>query len=54
MIVEKDRNLLIIEKVEQITSMEDVLMTCANMCGVQLEIVNISASKPIITNLCGS
>jgi hypothetical protein len=28
--------------------MEDVCMTCANMCGVQLAIVNASKNKPIL------
>jgi hypothetical protein len=28
--------------------MEDVCMTCANMCGVQLVIVDISKSKPLL------
>ncbi len=38
----------VIEGVGQIDSMEDVCMTCANMCGVQLAIVDVSKSKPLL------
>jgi hypothetical protein len=31
--------------------MEDVCMTCANMCGVQLAIVDVSKSKPLLYQL---
>jgi hypothetical protein len=38
----------IIKGVGGINSMEDVCMTCANMCGVQLAIVDVSKSKPLL------
>jgi hypothetical protein len=38
----------VIEGVKRITSMNDVAMTCANVCGVQLAIVDVSTSKPIL------
>jgi vacuolar-type H+-ATPase subunit D/Vma8 len=49
-IVEKDRKQIssVIEGVGHITSMNDVTMTCANVCGVQLVIVDVSTSKPIL------
>ena len=49
-IVEKDRKQIssVIEGVGRITSMNDVAMTCANVCGVQLAIVDVSTSKPIL------
>ena len=49
-IVEKDRKQIssMIEGVGRITSMNDVAMTCANVCGVQLAIVDVSTSKPIL------
>ena len=49
-IVEKDRKQisLMIEGVGRITSMNDVPMTCANVCGVQLAIVDVLTSKPIL------
>jgi hypothetical protein len=28
--------------------MEDVAMTCANICGVQIAIVNIASAKPLL------
>jgi hypothetical protein len=34
----------VIKGVGQINSMEDVCMTCANMCGVMLAIVDVSKS----------
>ncbi len=49
-IVEKDRSKfsLMIEGVGYVNSMEEVAMTCANMCGVQLAMVNIAAGKPLL------
>ena len=49
-IVEKDRKQIssMIEGVGRITSMNDFSMTCANVCGVQLAIVDVSTSKPIL------
>jgi hypothetical protein len=49
-IVEKDKKQVtsIIEGIGQINMMEDVCMTCANMCGVQLAIVNASKNKHIL------
>jgi len=49
-IVEKDRKQIssMIKGVGHITSMNDVAMTCANVCGVQLAIVDVSTSKPIL------
>jgi vacuolar-type H+-ATPase subunit D/Vma8 len=49
-IVEKDRKQIssMIEGVGRITSMNDVTMTCANVCGVQLAIIDVSTSKPIL------
>jgi hypothetical protein len=28
--------------------MEDVAMTCANICGMQLAIINIAEGKPLL------
>ena len=49
-IVEKDRSKIssMIEGVGCINSIEDVTMTCANICGVQLAMVDISAGKPLL------
>jgi hypothetical protein len=49
-VVDKDRKqiLLIIKGVGRVNSMEDMAMTCANMCGVQLAIVNVSTTKPLL------
>jgi len=49
-IIEKDKKQIssIIEGVRLITSMNNVVMTCANVCGVQLAIVDVSTSKPIL------
>jgi hypothetical protein len=41
----------IIEGVGQINLMEDVCMTCANMCGVQLAILDVSKFKPLLYQL---
>jgi hypothetical protein len=47
-IVEKDKKQVtsVIKGIGQINTMEDVCMTCANMCGVQLAIVDASKNKP--------
>jgi hypothetical protein len=37
-----------IEGIGKINTMEDVAMTCANICGVQLTIVDISLGKPLL------
>ncbi len=49
-IVEKDRKqiLLLIEEVGRINLMEDFTMTCANICGVQIAIVDVSSAKPLL------
>jgi hypothetical protein len=49
-IIDKDREqiLLIIEGVGRVNSMEDIAMTCANMCGVHLAIVDIMTTKPLL------
>jgi hypothetical protein len=49
-ITDKDKKQItsVIEGVGQINSMEDVCMTCANMCRVMLAIVDVSKSKPLL------
>ncbi len=49
-VVEKDRKQIssIIKGVGRIKSIEDVAMTCANMCGVQLAIVDVKTNKPLL------
>ena len=49
-LVDKDRRQIssIIEGVGRVNTIEDVAMTCANMCGVQLAIVDITANKPLL------
>jgi hypothetical protein len=49
-IVEKDRSKIssMIEGVGRVNTMEEVAMTCANICGVQLAMVNILAGKPLL------
>jgi hypothetical protein len=49
-IVEKDRSKIssMIEGVGCVNNMEEVAMTCANMCGVQLAMINITTGKPIL------
>jgi hypothetical protein len=49
-IVEKARSKIssMIEGVGRVNSMEEVAMTCANMCGVQLTMVDIAAGKPLL------
>ncbi len=37
-----------IEGIGKINTMEDVAMTCTNICGVQLAIVDISLGKPLL------
>jgi hypothetical protein len=32
----------------KINTMEDVAMTCANMCGMQLAIINVASNKPLL------
>jgi hypothetical protein len=48
--VEKDRKhiSLIIEGVGRINSMEDIAMTCANICGMEVAIVNVASAKSIL------
>jgi hypothetical protein len=52
-IVEKNRSKIssMSEGVSRVNSMEEVAMTCANMCGVQLAMVNIAAGKPLLYQL---
>ncbi len=38
----------LIEGIGKINYMDDVVKTCANICGVQLAIVNITAGKPLL------
>jgi hypothetical protein len=49
-IIDKDRKqiLSIIKGVSRVNSMEDVAMTCANMSCVQLAIINVSTTKPLL------
>jgi hypothetical protein len=49
-IVEKDRSKIssAIEGVGRVNIMEEVAMTCANICGVQLAMVDISGGKPLL------
>jgi hypothetical protein len=49
-IVEKDRSKIssLIEGVGRVNNMEEVLMTCANICGVQLAMINITTGKPLL------
>ncbi len=37
-----------IKGIGKINTMEDVAMTCANMCGMQLAIINIASAKPLL------
>jgi hypothetical protein len=48
--VEKDRkqNSSLIEGVGRINLMEDVAMTCANICGMQIAIVDVLSVKPLL------
>jgi hypothetical protein len=49
-VIDKDRKQisLIIEGVGRVNSMEDMAMTCPNMCGMQLDIINVSTTKPLL------
>ena len=49
-IVEKDRSKIssLIEGVGSVNNMDEVAMTCANICGVQLAMIDITASKPLL------
>ncbi len=49
-IVEKDRSKIssMFEGVGHVNTMEEVAMTCANICGVQLAMVVILAGKPLL------
>ncbi len=49
-IVEKDRSKIssLIEGVGRVNNMEEVAMTCANICGVQLAMIDITAGKPLL------
>jgi hypothetical protein len=38
----------LIKGIGKINTMEDDAMTCANMCGMQLAIINIAAGKPLL------
>jgi hypothetical protein len=52
-IIEKDRKQVssMIKGVRCITSLDDIAMTCANICGMQLAIIDITALKPILYQL---
>ena len=52
-IVEKDRNKIssLIEGIGRVNSVDEVAMTCANICGVQLAMVDITAGKPLLFQL---
>jgi hypothetical protein len=47
---DKDKKVIssVIEGVQRIKTMDDVCMTCANMCRVMLAIVDINKSKPLL------
>ncbi len=49
-ITDKDKKQItsVIKGVGHINLMEDICMTCANMCGVMLAIVDVSKSKPLL------
>jgi hypothetical protein len=49
-IVEKDRSKIssMIEGVGHVNTMKEVAMICANICGVQLAMVDILAGKPLL------
>jgi hypothetical protein len=48
---DKRQTISIIKGVGQINLMDDIYLTCANMCGVQLAIVDVSKSKPFLYQL---
>ena len=41
----------LIEGSGQVNNMEEVAMTCANICGIQLAMVDITAGKPLLFQL---
>jgi hypothetical protein len=49
-VVEKDRRQIssIIKGDGRVKSIKDVAMTCANMCGVQLAIIDVTTNKPLL------
>jgi hypothetical protein len=49
-IVEKDRSKIssMIKRVGRVNTMEEVAMTCTNICGIQLAMVDILAGKPLL------
>ncbi len=49
-IIEKDRKQVssMIEGVGCVNTMDNIAMTCANICGVQLAIIDASAGKPLL------
>ena len=49
-VVDKDRKQIssIIKGVGRVKSIKDVAMTCANMCGVQLAIIDVKTNKPLL------
>jgi hypothetical protein len=50
-IVEKDRSktsLLVIRGIGQVNNIDEVAMTCPNICSVQLAMVAITAGKPLL------
>jgi hypothetical protein len=49
-IVKKDRSKIssMIEGVGRVNTMEEVTMTCTNMCGIQLAMIDIPAGKPLL------
>ena len=49
-IVKKDRSKIssMIKGVGRVNTMEEVAMTCANICGIQLAMVDILAGKPLL------
>ena len=38
----------LIEGIGKVNNMEDVAMTCANICGMQLAIINVAEEKPLL------
>ena len=52
-IIEKDRNKIssLIEGIGRVNSVDEVAMTCANICGVQLAMVDMTAGKPLLFQL---
>jgi hypothetical protein len=52
-IVEKDRSKIssLIEGIGRVNNMDEVAMTCANICGVQLAMVDITSGKPLLFQL---